>query len=96
MQEIYYSFRNSQRGNSPLTPKRKKADMDDFSVYDLGLIENCLRTRIITVEGYPTGSGVEEIPEDKKQVYEDFVSDLKEVQVRINQLILDKSDGTIL
>lgn len=70
--------------------------MDDFSVYDLGLIENCLRTRIIAVEAYPAGGGVEEIPEDKKQVYEDFVSDLKAIQVRVNQLILDKSDGTIL
>lgn len=70
--------------------------MYDFSVYDLGLIDNCLRTRIIEVENYPTGGGVEEIPGDKKQVYEDFISDLKSVQVRINQLILDKSDGTIL
>lgn len=70
--------------------------MEDFSVYDLGLIENCLRTRIMTVEDYPIGGGVEEIPEDKKQVYEDFVSDLRAIQVKINQLILDKSDGTIL
>ena len=40
--------------------------MEDLSVYDLGLIENCLRTRIMAVEDYPIGGGVEEIPEDKK------------------------------
>ena len=68
----------------------------ELSVYDLGLIENCLRTRIIMIEGYPIGNGVEEIPEDKKQVYGDFVSDLKAVQVKINKLILDKSDGSSL
>lgn len=42
----------------------------ELSVYDLGLIENCLRTRIIMIEGYPIGNGVEEIPEDKNKFTE--------------------------
>ena len=68
-------------------------DDTELSVYELGLIKNSLRERLVTIEEFRTDLVTEDEEEEMNKRVDAFGLELKTISDKVEAIILNKMDA---
>ncbi|WP_372828800.1 hypothetical protein [Psychrobacter maritimus] len=68
-------------------------DDTELSVYELGLIKNSLRERLVTIEAFRTDLVTEDEEEEMNKRVDAFGLELKTISDKVEVIILNKLDA---